>query len=100
MHTSANDVPPDFTLLKIEGPEIKIPTIALEDLSRDWPEHIEQTRKPGTEWLRQNASVLLKVPSVIVPETFNFLFNPTHAEAARFRIIETFAYSFDIRSKA
>jgi RES domain-containing protein len=32
VHTSANDVPPEFTLLKIEGPDQKVSIITLADL--------------------------------------------------------------------
>jgi hypothetical protein len=35
-HTSANDVPPEFTLLKIEGPDMEVPSIKADDLGRDW----------------------------------------------------------------
>jgi RES domain-containing protein len=53
----------------------------------------------GTAWLRKKEGVLLQVPSAIVPETANFLFNPMHIEAAKFRITDVFAYPFDIRLK-
>src|SRR6201996_9143315 len=32
VHTSANDVPPAFTLLKIEGPAIEVPYIKAEEV--------------------------------------------------------------------
>jgi RES domain-containing protein len=49
------------------------------------------TRSLGTAWLRKKQSVLLRVPSAIVPETSNFVFNPLHVDAA--------AYPFDARLK-
>src|SRR5947207_939179 len=90
VHTSANDVPPEFTLLKIEGTVAEVVVINLEDLPPDWMTRIEVTRDLGTAWLRNNQSVLLQVPSAIVPETANFLFNPGHAGAAKFRITALF----------
>jgi len=99
VHTSANDVPPEFTLLKIEGPDTEVLVIKLEDLPQNWRTHLETTRGLGTAWLRKKEGVLLRVPSAIVPETANFLFNPMHTDAARFRITEAFAYPFDIRLK-
>ena len=36
VHTCANDVPPDFTLLKIEGPDLEPDVVALNDLPADW----------------------------------------------------------------
>ncbi len=99
VHTSANDVPPEFTLLKIEGPGSKIPIIASNNLPLDWRENFAVTRDAGTAWLRKNKEVLLQVPSAIVPETANFLFNPTHSDAVKFRIQATFSYPFDTRLK-
>jgi len=94
VHTSANDVPPEFTLLRIEGPNIKIPIIRPEKLLQDWHTNQTTTRDIGTAWLRKNGSVLLQVPSAIVPETENFLFNPSHPDAAKFRIVEAFLYPY------
>lgn len=99
VHTSANDVPPEFTLLRIEGPNVKVSIIQPDDLPQDWPTNQAVTRDLGTAWLRKNRSVLLKVPSAIVPETANFVFNPSHPEAAEFRVVEAFSYPFDARLK-
>ena len=100
VHTSANDVPPEFTLLKIEGPDLEIPSVKSDDLPQDWRTRLEVTRDIGAGWLEKNDSVLLQVPSVIVPETVNLLFNPSHKHAPKFHITDVFSYPFDIRIKA
>jgi RES domain-containing protein len=56
-------------------------------------------RDLGTAWLEKNESVLLAVPSTIVPETVNFLLNPSHKQASKFRIADVFSYPFDLRLK-
>ena len=99
VHTAANDIPPAFTLLRIEGPEIEIPTIAESDLKEGWQTRFEITRSLGTDWLRKKEAVLLRLPSAIVPETNNFLFNPLHPDAGRFKITEALEYPFDSRIK-
>lgn len=99
VHTSANDVPPEFTLLKIEGPDMDVPSIKVDELPEDWRTRLEVTRDLGTAWLKKGESVLLKVPSAIVPETMNFLFNPAHGQAISFRVAEALSYPFDIRLK-
>jgi RES domain-containing protein len=96
---SANDVPPEFTLLRIEGPDIQTPSIRAEDLPEDWPTRLEATRDVGSAWLERNEHVLLRVPSAIVPETMNCLFNPSHRQAGEFGIIDAMAYPFDPRLK-
>jgi RES domain-containing protein len=99
VHTSANDMPPEFILLKIEGPETEFATVGPEDLPQDWRTRLEITRDVGTAWLRRNEGVLLQVPSAIVPETANYLFNPRHADATRSRIAGVFPYPFYARLK-
>jgi len=99
VHTAANDVPPDFTLLRIEGPDLDISTIAESDLPEDWQTRFEITRALGTDWLQKKQAILLKLPSAIVPQTTNFLFNPLHPDAVGFQIVEVLTYPFDNRVK-
>ncbi len=99
VHTSANDVPPEFTLLKIEGPDVNIPSVETTKLPQDWRTRLHVTRDLGPAWLNKNESVLLRVPSALVPETVNFLFNPSHAQATKFQIADVFSYPFDPRLK-
>lgn len=99
VHTSAGDIPPDFTLLKIETTGIKPSVVRLRDLPTDWVTDITVTRDIGTAWLRKGSGALLQVPSAIVPETVNFLLNPLHADAAKFHIADVFSWPFDVRLK-
>ena len=99
VHTAANDIPPAFTLLRIEGPEIEIPAVAESDLTEGWRTRFEITRSLGTDWLRKKEAVLLRLPSAIVPETTNFLFNPLHPDAGGFKITGVLEYPFGSRIK-
>ncbi len=96
VHTAANDVPPEFTLLRIEGPDTVPGDITIPD---DWQRRLDVTRAIGTEWLKRGETVLLRVPSAITPYTFNVLFNPLHPRAQEFRTSEAIAYPFDRRIK-
>jgi hypothetical protein len=60
-------VPPEFTLLKIEAPDVEVSSIKTDDLPNDWRTQLEVTRDLGTAWREKNESVLLRVPSAIVP---------------------------------
>ena len=86
------------TLLKIEGPDINAVVIRPQDLPVDWVHLPEVTRDLGTAFLKGKQRVL-QVLSAIVPETSNFVFNPMHADAARFRIRASFPYPFEVRLK-
>ena len=57
------------------------------------------TQGIGVDWLRHGHSALLRVPSVLVPETWNYLLNPKHPDAANFQIEGSYEYPFDLRLK-
>jgi RES domain-containing protein len=99
VHTAANDVPPDFTLLRVEGPDLQVPSVSSDELPEDWRNSPEITREFGTNWLRSNQGVLHRVPSAIVPATWNYLFNPLHPDAKKFEITDVLRYPFDTRIK-
>jgi len=99
VHTSANDVPPDFSMLKIEMSEVQVQAIQRDELPVGWQWRLEVTRDFGTAWLQKKETALLRVPSAIVPETANFLLNPAHPDAKKLKIIEAFLYPFDVRLK-
>lgn len=99
VHTASNDIPPDFTLLQVEGPDMPVPLIDPDKLPTDWNTKISVTRDIGDKWLASTSSVLLKVQSVIVPRTFNLLFNPLHPQAREFEIRQMIVYPFDVRIK-
>lgn len=51
----------------------------------------------GDEWIRQKQSLLLRVPSVVMPQLFNVLLNPAHAEAEQISLAGVDALNFDAR---
>lgn len=51
----------------------------------------------GDNWLRQNASALMIVPSVIVPDEFNVLVDPAHPDASRIGVVKLKKWQYDQR---
>jgi RES domain-containing protein len=76
-----------------------VPSIAELDLPSAWRDRSGVSRDLGTAGLKKNEDVLLRVPSAIVPETFNILLNPAHKQASRFRITDASSYPFHMRLK-
>jgi RES domain-containing protein len=99
VHTSANDVPPSFVLLKILGPDLAFEEIDRAEPGHDRPASERITRDLGLGWLKRGSSALLRVPSALVPETSNYLLNPAHEDAALFHIEADFVYPFDVKLK-
>jgi RES domain-containing protein len=100
VHTSANDVPPRYTLLAIEVEEgVGTEDFDASTLPSNWIQQVAVTRQIGSAWLQAGRSALLRVPSALVPATFNVLLNPLHPNAARLRIQSAVRYPFDPRIK-
>lgn len=56
-----------------------------------------QLRMIGDQWVRQGRSVVLRVPTALVPGEFNYLINPTHPHAGRLQLGEAEEFRFDPR---
>lgn len=54
----------------------------------------------GTSWAIGGGSLLARVPSVIVPEEFNVLINPAHADIARVKAQKVHKWVYDARFAA
>ena len=53
--------------------------VRAESLKGNWPKSEAMTRSLGDNWLRAANALLLRVPSAIMPQTWNVLINPLHA---------------------
>jgi RES domain-containing protein len=91
-------LPKSYRLLKAEASEdLPLRTIVRSELPGNWITDQIATRTIGDEWLGSQSAALLRVPSVIVPETFNVLLNPEHGEARRIRVLWHEEYPWDAR---
>ncbi len=91
-------LPKFYRLLKAEAPDdLPLKAVGGTDLPRNWVGDQIATRTIGDEWLASNRTPLLRVPSAIVPETFNLLLNPEHPEARRVRVLWYEQYPWDTR---
>ena len=98
-NTLEEQAPLTFTLLKIIGPDIDVEDIELSALPVDWVKQVDVTRSIGSEWLASRRSALLRVPSALVPEAWNYLLNPSHTGATAFMVERVYEYPFDLRLK-
>jgi RES domain-containing protein len=51
----------------------------------------------GEDWLERGATAILKVPSAVVPEEWNYLLNPQHADFTQIVVPQPEPFSFDRR---
>lgn len=94
----AEDRPERFQALRIEVPEtLSRELLDATKLPSDWRENQPATQAVGDAWLASRRSLLLEVPSALVPETWNVLVNPAHREAKRLKIAKVYRHPFDAR---
>jgi RES domain-containing protein len=74
-------------------------TLAEDDLPPDWQASPEpaSTVAIGEAWLRSQASLLLRVPSIVVPKSYNYLLNPAHPDREQLLIKGPYPFKFDSR---
>jgi RES domain-containing protein len=84
-----NRLPPHFVCFGVEIPDdLPIRRVRIGDLPAEWRHHPgpSELRNIGTRWAESGESVVLQVPSAVVPGEHNFLLNPRHPDFARLAV--------------
>lgn len=95
-----SDLPDDLVSVKIQIPEnLTTKRISVDDLPDNWRAFpaIEQLKDVGTEWVREEKTAILSVPSVVIPTELNYLVNPAHEAARRIEIVSVDPFALDTR---
>jgi len=99
VHLNAADLLAKYVLIPVEIDEGLITGVsALPKNWRVYPAPAE-ARVVGDDWIVSGSSVVLRVPSTLVPSENNFLLNPRHADFSKLKIGEALEFEFDIRLK-
>jgi RES domain-containing protein len=89
------DQPVGLRWLEIEVPDLL--SIETARIRGDWRQNLARTRAVGDEWLLSGRSVLLRVPSVLAPRTWNVLINPQHHDATAIKLVRSHRHALDPR---
>ena len=98
VHLGWQELQKNFHLLSIYLPEdspVKI--LEVDKLKKGWPEDPDYTAFIGTEFLKLRQHLVMKVPSAVVPDEFNFLVNPLHPDFKKVKIKKNKPFIFDQR---
>ena len=89
----------DYKIMVIYHPEEHIEQIITSNLPNDWRsmESYDQLQKIGDSWYDEQRSLCLKVPSSILPDNYNVIFNTTHPEFKNVKLIDVLDYEPDER---
>jgi RES domain-containing protein len=97
IHTGNYDEIKSKKLVSISVPDNAIESLAVTGLPKNWQSDIDYCRDIGDSFLASGRSLLLSVPSAIVPEETNILINPRHPLFKKVSVITARAFKFDSR---
>ncbi len=98
LELDAGSLPSSYQLLKIEASDpIRLKQLSSADPPKRWAVDSSITREIGDQWLAAQETALLRVPSVIAPETFNVLLNPEHTDSRLLKVVGHNKYPWDHR---
>ena len=85
---------------KIEIPDsVAVEKLKTADLPDDWTAEPprDSTKNIGSLWAKEARTAVLRVPSVLVPKSWNYLLNPSHRDFKKIRIGDPLPFDFDAR---
>ncbi|HSN59874.1 MAG TPA: RES family NAD+ phosphorylase [Ferruginibacter sp.] len=98
VNTQFKDFIIPLDLLNIQVPETaSLTEINLNKLKKGWVGDFGYTAFMGDEFIKNKQSLLLKVPSAVIHEEYNYLINPLHADFKKIKITDTRSFKTDER---
>lgn len=100
VHVPAGIIPKDYCMVTIEVPDnaiIKI--LEPKDLPDNWSRSpiSALTQRIGNTFLSGQKALMLKVPSAIVKDEWNYILNPVHKDFSKVKITGVEPFAFDVR---
>lgn len=97
VHLSSS-ILPAYILIPFSFDEKLVSELKEEDLPKDWASHPPvASQQIGDNWVQDQTSLLLKVPSVVVPLEANYLLNPAHPDVDKINIGQPVSLPLDER---
>jgi RES domain-containing protein len=99
VHADWSELEVPFEAVEIEIPDDSADEVTLSQLPSNWrlPEPNARLTEVGAQWCRSARSLVLRVPSAVVPQEHNLLLNPDHARFAEVAIRAHHEFRFDSR---
>ena len=99
VHLDGPQLLPSYRQIPVEFDQGLCRYLDLAALPPDWSDNPapESTRRMGAEWITSQASLILAVPSAVVPDELVFLINPAHRDLPRLQIGKPASFRFDPR---
>jgi RES domain-containing protein len=100
VHLEFMTVPEQYSILTIEAPDdLEQTTFTAADLPADWQANPapENTMQVGSQWLLEGRTPVMVVPSTLIAQEYNYLFNPLHERFREVKLLEVIPFQYDER---
>jgi len=100
VHLEPELAPKRLVAIPAEIPaDVRMGSLEVQDLPADWRSYPapDSLKDLGTAWARRGETVVLSVPSSIIPHERNYLINPAHPDFIRIRTLAAEPFAFDPR---
>jgi RES domain-containing protein len=99
VHLDSPELLKRYSLFEIEMNSFYVEELDLTNLPRNWKANPAPAvvQAIGDDWTASRRSVVLRVPSVLVPAESTFLLNPEHPDFSKLRIGKAVPFQFDPR---
>src|SRR5690606_13109781 len=98
VHVEPEDLPDDLVTFAIALPEdLLVEAVEEGSLPEGWRDARGSLhcRRVGEGWVHAASSVVLRVPSVVIPQVYNYLINPAHPDFRRIAVIQRTPFVYD-----
>ena len=99
VHLGRADVLNNYRKLEVSFDEGLMQHIAIDDLPDDWadPSMATSVQTVGDDWVKDQSSLVLQVPSAVVTGEYNYLFNTQHPDFNKAVFSEIVPFNYDSR---
>lgn len=102
VNVNIDDIPRALSMATLDIPDKNILQLQIAQLPGDWRASPApaSTKDFGTELLKKAEYPIIRIPSAIIPDEYNYLLNPFHRESIKFSVVDIHDFIYDIRIKA
>lgn len=101
VNVGIDDIPRALSIITFEIPDQNLLIVPVLSLPGNWSDKPApgSAKDFGSDLLLSKANLIIKIPSVIAPEEFNYVINPLHPRINDVRIVGVSDFPYDVRIK-
>ncbi len=101
VNVNIDDIPRALSFTYLEIPDSGMLEVAEAELPGNWKQvpAPSSTKDFGTNLLKAAQSLIIKIPSAVIPNEYNYLINPAHPGIKNCKIKEVVDFVYDVRIK-